>query len=128
MIICRSLFVIIIVSFYRTPTASYKFVLALAFSIDEVNRNSNLLPNVSLVFELPAGGCHPVSQLHSLIHNSEQSQEAPPNYVCYEDIGCAVLLTGPYWATSVIMWKIMDLYQSQQVSIFWWVCKKCHIC
>ncbi|XP_052569648.1 vomeronasal type-2 receptor 116-like isoform X4 [Peromyscus californicus insignis] len=97
-----------------TPTASYKFVLALAFSIDEVNRNSDLLPNMSLVFELPAGGCHHVSQLHSLMHNSEQSQDAPPNYVCRDDIGCAMVLTGPYWATSVIMRKVLDLYQSQQ--------------
>ncbi|OBS63654.1 hypothetical protein A6R68_07807, partial [Neotoma lepida] len=98
----------------QIPTASYKFALALAFSIDEVNRNPDLLPNMSLAFEL-AAGCLSVSQLRSLIHHSQQSQEARPDYVCENKIGCRVLLSGPYWATSVIMQKVLDLYQSQQV-------------
>lgn len=81
----------------------------------EVNRNTDLLPNMSLVFDFPEDGCMSTSQLETLIHFSEQNSANPPNYVCIEEMNCAVLLTGPEWEKSLRLQKIIDLYRSQKV-------------
>uniref|UniRef100_A0A8C2M9B1 G-protein coupled receptors family 3 profile domain-containing protein n=1 Tax=Cricetulus griseus TaxID=10029 RepID=A0A8C2M9B1_CRIGR len=59
----------------QTPTENYKFALALAFTLDEVNRNPDLLPNKSLIF----------------------NSGFFPNYWCKEDIACRVVLTGTWY-------------------------------
>uniref|UniRef100_A0A8C6G6L8 G-protein coupled receptors family 3 profile domain-containing protein n=1 Tax=Mus spicilegus TaxID=10103 RepID=A0A8C6G6L8_MUSSI len=99
----------------KTRKKNYHFALALAFTMDEVNRNTDLLPNMSLVFDFPEDGCMSTSQLETLIHFSEQNSANPPNYVCVEEMNCAVLLTGPEWEKSLRLQKIIDLYRSQKV-------------
>ncbi|XP_032752220.1 vomeronasal type-2 receptor 116-like [Rattus rattus] len=98
-----------------TPTKNYHYALALAFSLDEVNRNPDLLPNISLVFDVQEDGCMSMSKLESLTYFSQQFHAIPPNYICEEETNCAVVLTGPRWTTSVNFRKIMDLYKSQEV-------------
>ena len=57
MIICTSLSNINTVASYRALTENSCFALALAFYIGDVGRNPGLLPNMLLVFELPARWC-----------------------------------------------------------------------
>ncbi|KAL1765385.1 vomeronasal type-2 receptor 116-like, partial [Sigmodon hispidus] len=97
----------------ETPNTMYQFALPLAFAIYEVNKNPDILPNMSLVFISAKGGCRNVLQLQSILQASAQNYEFLPNYMCYK-IECILVLTGPYWATSAITWRILDLYQSQQ--------------
>ncbi|XP_059109656.1 vomeronasal type-2 receptor 116-like isoform X2 [Peromyscus eremicus] len=98
----------------KTPTEN-KFPLALTFSVDEVNRNPDLLPNMSLVFHWPEGGCTSVSNLSSFMPLSEENQYTPPNYDCNEEITCIMMLTGPNWKTSVMIGTLLDPYRSQQI-------------
>ncbi|OBS76046.1 hypothetical protein A6R68_17502, partial [Neotoma lepida] len=60
------------------------------------------------------GGCKNVSELYNLIHYSEQNHD-PPNYDCDEEIECKMVLTGPYWATSVILGTVLDIFKYRQV-------------
>ena len=68
--ICKLLSIINTVNFYRTQTENRKYALALAFSIYEINRNPDLLPNMSLIFTLSEYNCYWESELMSLIHLS----------------------------------------------------------
>lgn len=106
------------VPFYRKSTENYKFALSLAFTVDEVNRNSDLLPNKSLEFYLPDVNCKDVFQLDVPNVFFELDPSVIPNYVCSEDIECAVILTGPNWATSAIIGTVMYIYKSQQVRFY----------
>ncbi|XP_041911438.1 vomeronasal type-2 receptor 116-like isoform X2 [Arvicola amphibius] len=98
------------------PTENNQFALALAFSINEINRNPDLLPNISLVFQFPQGGCKNMSQLHRRLYFSEENNnDILPNYICNEDTTCIVLLTGPNWETSAMVGTLINLYISQQL-------------
>ncbi|XP_076424159.1 vomeronasal type-2 receptor 116-like isoform X1 [Peromyscus maniculatus bairdii] len=99
----------------QTPTENKHFPLALAFSLDEVNRNPDLLPNMSFVFEFPEGGCKTVPKLYSRMPFSEKNQDYYLNYNCNEETTCLVVLSGPDWATSAMVGTSQDPYRSQQI-------------
>ncbi|XP_006992811.3 vomeronasal type-2 receptor 116-like [Peromyscus maniculatus bairdii] len=99
----------------QTSNDNYKFALSLAFTVDEVNRNSDLLPNKSLEFGLSDINCKDVIQLYISNMFFEHDHSVIPNYVCSEDIECVVMLTGPNWATSAVLGTIMNIYKSQQI-------------
>ena len=110
-------------TFYRTSPENYKFSLALAFTLDEVKRNTVLLPNKSLLFDFSADDCMSMSQLYSLHH------ENLPNYMCKGHITCRVLLTGPNWESSAIIWRILQNKETNKEankpwrSIWWEIIK-----
>ncbi|XP_041509786.1 vomeronasal type-2 receptor 116-like isoform X4 [Microtus oregoni] len=99
----------------RTSTGNNQFSLALAFSMDEVNRNPDLLPNTSLVFDFPGDGCKTVPQLYSLLHFSEETHDTHPNYNCDEESMCILALSGPNWAISEIVGTFLKLFTFQTV-------------
>ncbi|XP_049988577.1 vomeronasal type-2 receptor 116-like [Alexandromys fortis] len=80
-----------------TTAEHNQFALALAFSMDEVNRNPGLLSNTSLVFDFQEGGCKPVSHLNSLVHIYEETPDILPNYSCQKEPVCIIMLSGPDW-------------------------------
>ena len=45
------------VLFYRKTTKNHKYALALVFAMDEINRNPDLLPNMSLIIRYSLGRC-----------------------------------------------------------------------
>ena len=45
------------VLFYRKTTKNHKYALALVFAMDEINRNPDLLPNMSLIIRYTLGLC-----------------------------------------------------------------------
>ncbi|XP_028638138.1 vomeronasal type-2 receptor 116-like isoform X1 [Grammomys surdaster] len=83
-------------------TEQHKYALALVFSIYEINRNPDLLPNMSLIFKFLADTCDCESQLNSVIHSSLQSHTILPNYICEEFTNCLMALTGLNWATTFL--------------------------
>ncbi|XP_028718032.1 vomeronasal type-2 receptor 116-like isoform X1 [Peromyscus leucopus] len=99
----------------QTSPENIQFPLALTFSIDEVNRNPDLLPNMSLVFQLLEGGCKNFPKLSSVMHWDEENQDNYPNYECKEESGCIVVLTGPDYETSAIFGTFMNPGLSQQI-------------
>ncbi|XP_040590005.1 vomeronasal type-2 receptor 116-like [Mesocricetus auratus] len=102
----------------QTPTENYKFGLALAFTLDEVNRNPDILPNKSLLYDYNEKDCLSVSQLFSLSRILGQDPGFSPNYYCGEDIKCHVMLTGPNWEAAAILMTFLDLWKFQKVIQF----------
>ncbi|KAL6085843.1 hypothetical protein STEG23_032608 [Scotinomys teguina] len=91
------------------------FALALAFSVDEVNRNPDILPNMSLVFGFVNDDCNFMSKTHTIIQSSVKSLYNAPNYHCIQYDMCTVMLSGPSWSESLGVGKAIDLYNSNQV-------------
>ncbi|XP_012967551.3 vomeronasal type-2 receptor 116-like [Mesocricetus auratus] len=98
----------------QTPTESNRFAFVLAFTMDEVNRNPDLLPNRSLVFDYYEDNCLSVSKLYSFRYINEQDPDTLPNYYCVEDI-CHMIITGPNWETSAMLLNLMYLWKSLQI-------------
>ncbi|XP_041509297.1 vomeronasal type-2 receptor 116-like isoform X1 [Microtus oregoni] len=99
----------------ETTAEHNQFALALAFSMDEVNRNPGLLSNTSLVFDFQEGGCKPVSHLNSLMHLYKENPYILPNYSCQKEPMCIIVLSGPDWATSAMLGTVLNFYESLQV-------------
>nr|XP_048308117.1 vomeronasal type-2 receptor 116-like isoform X3 [Myodes glareolus] len=102
----------------QTPTENNQFSLALAFSMDEVNRNPDLLPNSSLVFDFPGGGCKTVPKLYNSLHFSIENHDAHPNYNCDEESECILILSGPNWAISEMVGTFLNFFMFQTVFQF----------
>ncbi|XP_059100163.1 vomeronasal type-2 receptor 116-like [Peromyscus eremicus] len=95
-----------------------QFALALAFSVDQVNRNPDILPNTSLAFGFLADDCKFMSKAYDIIQSSVKDHYNAPNYNCVNLNICSVLLLGPNLAEYLVVGKTMDLYNSQQVVQF----------
>ncbi|XP_051028828.1 vomeronasal type-2 receptor 116-like isoform X2 [Acomys russatus] len=93
-------------------TKSRQFAFALAFSMDEVNRNPGLLPNMSLL-DYIGFGCKTLPQFTS--HMRMVINSVLPNYDCTRNKACAVLLTGTSWETAATIETFMNLLLGYQV-------------
>ncbi|EDL22246.1 mCG52599 [Mus musculus] len=99
----------------QTHTENHKYALALAFSIYEINRNPDLLPNMSLIFIFSADSCEWESEL-SLIRFGLQNSDNLPNYLCEELTKCILALTNMNWATTVTLHTILSNFLSDQMA------------
>ncbi|OBS75600.1 hypothetical protein A6R68_17948, partial [Neotoma lepida] len=72
---------------------SYQFSLTFIFAIEEINRNTHILPNTSLGFDL----YHvPSNQWHILQEKAEEGSN---------------FTTGTSWATSAHIGRLLNLYK-----------------
>ncbi|XP_051061531.1 LOW QUALITY PROTEIN: vomeronasal type-2 receptor 116-like [Phodopus roborovskii] len=101
---------------FRYRTRSYQYFLAFIFAIEEINRNTHILPNTSLGFDL-----------YNINSNQWDTLEAPficltgmgtmiPNYTCRRQKKAAALLTGISWATSAHIGRLLNLYKYPQAT------------
>ena len=102
-------------SLCRQSAENYQLALALSFSLDEVNRDHNLLTNMSLVFYTQASHCKNVSQSENCFQSSFTAHNMSPNYKCQTWKACYVVISGPNWVVSSKESKDMDFYASHQV-------------
>lgn len=99
---------------------NYQLLLALVFTIEEINRNPHLLPNTTLGFE------------HHNIKFSEKNILLGPflwltglsnqliNYNCGQKRNLPAALTGTSWAISAHIGTLLQLYKIPQVSSRMW--------
>lgn len=105
--------------FYRHPSEYHKFALVLAFAVDEVNRNTDFLPNKSLVLDFQLYDFLTESYMSNLFEYIDENDEnLIPNYVCVERNICDVMLTGPSWKVSSLYAKFLDVYYHKQVRLY----------
>ncbi|XP_040597228.1 vomeronasal type-2 receptor 116-like [Mesocricetus auratus] len=94
---------------------AYQYSLSFIFAIEEINRNTHLLPNTSLGFDL-----------YNVNSNRWDTLEAPflcltgmgimiPNYTCRRQNNVAALLTGASWPTSAHIGRLLNIYNFPQV-------------
>ena len=105
------------VLFYRKTTTNHKYALALVFAMDEINRNPDLLPNMSLIVRYTLGRCDGKTVIPTPYLFRKKKKESPiSNYFCNEETMCSYLLTGPHWEVSLGFWKYMNSFLSPRVS------------
>ena len=104
------------VLFYRKTTKNHKYALALAFAMDEINRNPDLLPNMSLIIRYTLGRCDGKTVIPTPYLFHKKTKSPIPNYFCNEETMCSFLLTGPHREVSLSFWKYLDSFLSPRVS------------
>ncbi|XP_038941769.1 vomeronasal 2 receptor 78 isoform X2 [Rattus norvegicus] len=88
-------------------TKTNKYALALAFSMEEINRNPDLLPNMSLVIKHTLSYCDGNTALHIF---KEKFYRPLPNYVCNEETMCSFMLTGLNWISSIKLFRNLEIF------------------
>ncbi|XP_052031708.1 vomeronasal type-2 receptor 116-like isoform X1 [Apodemus sylvaticus] len=98
----------------ETHTENRKYALALAFSIDEINRNPDLLPNMSLRFGFSEHSCYWESIFNNRVQASLQNHDFLPNFNCKELTKCVMALTKMNWKATVTFSTIINNFMSQR--------------
>ena len=113
MIMYKHLSVINTALLSRKTTKIHKYALALVFAMDEINRNPDLLPNISLIIKHNFGHCDGKSVNYSFL---AKNYKPVPNYFCNKETMCSFLHTGPHWNISFEMAIILGMFLSPRVS------------
>ncbi|XP_052024919.1 vomeronasal type-2 receptor 116-like isoform X2 [Apodemus sylvaticus] len=96
-------------------TKIHKYALALVFAMDEINRNPDLLPNISLIIKHNFGHCDGKTVNYSFL---EKNYQPVSNYFCNKETMCSFLLTGPHWMTSFEFSLLLDIFLSPRLLQF----------
>ncbi|XP_048191033.1 vomeronasal type-2 receptor 116-like, partial [Perognathus longimembris pacificus] len=94
----------------------YQFVLALTFAMEEINKNSVLLYNLTLGFDI----CNVEDGLPTAFKNPFIcffGSYMVPNYSCIRGSKSIGALTGPSGVTSAQIGTLLDLYRFPQLTI-----------
>ncbi|XP_063129713.1 vomeronasal 2 receptor 73 precursor isoform X4 [Rattus norvegicus] len=86
---------------FRIPATKYEFFLVMFLATDEINKNPDLLPNMSLIFNLLGSMCEDTLGLLDRIYSQENNTWYFTNYICGLEQHCDIDLIGPSWTTSL---------------------------
>ncbi|XP_051017855.1 vomeronasal type-2 receptor 116-like [Acomys russatus] len=95
---------------------NYRFVLALVFAIEEVNRNPHLLPNTTLGFDLYNGTPYEMSILIPPIFWLTGMTQPLFNYNCAKKRMSPAALTGTSMTVSAQIGRLLQLYKVPQLT------------
>nr|XP_044995027.1 vomeronasal type-2 receptor 116-like [Jaculus jaculus] len=98
----------------RLPVKKYQYILTLIFATEEINRNPNLLPNMSMGFELFHSKCDDSLKIIPYLSWIAKKHYWVPNYRCRQH-SCYILLTGPTWAASSKIGTFLKLFEFAQI-------------
>ncbi|XP_072455738.1 vomeronasal type-2 receptor 26-like [Notamacropus eugenii] len=101
---------------YKWLYKNYQQALTLMFAVEEINKDPNLLPNISLGFHL-----------YNTYHSDERTLESSlrwlsgqgqliPNYSCWEQDKSVSVIGGATSALSVQMGTLLELYKYPQIT------------
>ncbi|XP_069923600.1 vomeronasal type-2 receptor 116-like [Oryctolagus cuniculus] len=102
-------------TFIRFQSKNYQYVLALVFAIEEINKNTHLLPNMTLGFDL-----------YNVMHSDMMVMENPfiwlvgmekhvPNYTCRKQSKSVAIISGT--SIAVQMGTLLELYKIPQLTL-----------
>lgn len=97
-------------------TKFYQHLLALAFAVDEVNENPEILPNVTLGFHIYDSYSHARMTYRAILDLLFNSPRFVPNYECGIPQNIMGTVGGLESDTSKYMADILGLYKIPQVS------------
>uniref|UniRef100_G3VH47 G-protein coupled receptors family 3 profile domain-containing protein n=1 Tax=Sarcophilus harrisii TaxID=9305 RepID=G3VH47_SARHA len=101
---------------YQLIYKNYQQFPALAFTLNEINRDPNLLPNISLGFHLYNTYSNDERTLESSLRWLSGLDRLIPNYNCKEQTKSVAVLGGATSALSIQMGTLFDLYHFPQIS------------
>ncbi|XP_031206191.1 vomeronasal type-2 receptor 116-like [Mastomys coucha] len=95
---------------------NYQLILALLFAIEEINKNSHILPNTSLGFEVYNLPHFERNVLRSVFYWLTGLSIFIPNYSCGKESKSVATLTGKSLKTSELIGRVLDIYKFPQLT------------
>jgi hypothetical protein len=99
-------------SVFRVTLKTIHLISSVYFAAEEINRNSYILPNTSLIVKIE---CNLIADNVKRIW-SLKKKEIIPNYYCKNQRRYLIVLTGPIWITSYILGPFLYFSQTPEVS------------
>ncbi|XP_076409946.1 vomeronasal type-2 receptor 116-like [Peromyscus maniculatus bairdii] len=96
---------------------TYMFFLSFLFAIEEVNKNSNILPNMTLGIDANNFPFIDVDTMYISLKWISGIGRMIPNYNCRKESKSVVLITGPSWTASALFGELLQLYKFPQLTI-----------
>ncbi|XP_070584637.1 vomeronasal type-2 receptor 26-like [Erythrolamprus reginae] len=96
-------------------TKHYQHILALAFAVKEINKNSQLLHNFSLGFHIYDSYFNAKRTYHATIQLMSTSDRFMPNYKCGIQNNLMVVIGGLDAQTSLHIANILNIYKIPQI-------------
>ncbi|EDL03630.1 mCG56771, isoform CRA_c [Mus musculus] len=96
-------------------TKNHKYALALVFAMDEINRNPDLLPNMSLIIRYTLGHCDRKTGIPTLYLFHKKKQIPIHDYFCNEETMCSFLLSESNWEVSLSSWNYLNSFLSPRL-------------
>ncbi|XP_044512612.1 vomeronasal type-2 receptor 26-like [Gracilinanus agilis] len=100
---------------YKWLYKNYQQALTVMFAVEEINKNSNLLPNLTLGFHLYNAYHSDASTLESSLRWLSGQGQLIPNYSCWGQEQPVAVLGGATSALSVQMGTLLELYRYPQI-------------
>ncbi|XP_043925101.1 extracellular calcium-sensing receptor-like [Protopterus annectens] len=91
-------------------------VLVTVFAINEINRNQELLPNITLGFKIYDSCYSEVKALEGILWLLSRKSEPVPNYSCQSNTRLAAVLGEAASGSSLPMARILGIYRYPQIS------------
>uniref|UniRef100_A0A8I5ZWC0 Vomeronasal 2 receptor, 55 n=1 Tax=Rattus norvegicus TaxID=10116 RepID=A0A8I5ZWC0_RAT len=101
----------------RINVQEYQLVLAMLFVINEINSNSNILPNTSLGLEIYTLPYYERNILRNIFYWLTGLSTSIPNYSYRQQSKSVAVLTGISWQTSENIERLLNLYKFPQLSL-----------
>ncbi|XP_077334584.1 extracellular calcium-sensing receptor-like [Lithobates pipiens] len=100
----------------RPSFQNYKYIIAFIFAIDEINKNPNILPNVTLGYHI-YDSCNDVNRaIESVLNILSGAKASVPNYSCMDQYKLAGVIGD--WSSQISMHiaQVLNLYGVSQIS------------
>ncbi|XP_031247067.1 vomeronasal type-2 receptor 116-like [Mastomys coucha] len=104
-------------SYIQLNLKTYQIVVAMVYAIEEINRNPNILPNVSLGYDIYNVLFNEWWTLDTCLSWLSGLKEYVPNYTCSRELKSVAVLTGISWIISAHIGTLLKLYKYPQLSI-----------
>ncbi|XP_051685220.2 vomeronasal type-2 receptor 116-like [Oryctolagus cuniculus] len=95
---------------------SYQYVLAFCFAIQEINKDPQLLPNLTLGFKFFNAFASEQYTLLSLVYWLAGMNLAFPNYSCHKQGRHVAIIAGTTSALSIEFGTLLELYKTPQLT------------
>ncbi|XP_072263042.1 vomeronasal type-2 receptor 26-like [Pyxicephalus adspersus] len=94
----------------------YEFLMAFFYAIDEINKDPNLLPNITLGYHLFDTCGYHIKALQSIIIILSGYTKNVPNYCCKEGSEVAGFVGDTTFLTTLAVAEFLNIYQYTQIS------------
>ncbi|XP_062035389.1 vomeronasal type-2 receptor 116-like [Lepus europaeus] len=95
---------------------NYQYVLAFRFAIQEINKDPQLLPNLTLGFQLYNSVTSGHFTLRSTLHWLTGKHHLIPNYTCQTQGKAVAIIAGTTSAFSAEIGTMLELYKTPQIT------------
>ncbi|XP_070810460.1 vomeronasal type-2 receptor 26-like [Pituophis catenifer annectens] len=105
-----------LVAFPFVVTKFYQHVLALAFAVKEINKDSHILHNITLGFHIYDSYSDALMTYRTILDLLFKSHKIVPNYICGTEKKVMGIIGGMSPETSIRMAEILQLFKIPQIS------------